>query len=431
MRKLILFCGNGYQFLDFYFPIVLKLRTVFEIHLIFSNSYIGTNLLNLIGTLKSEQTIKAFYLVNFYTEKSIYKRFSNTISFLRSFLCNKGDLVVWSEEYLAISQIILNYFKEKGLIIIILPPGLLHKPIFMEYIKKTGKKENFETKKINKVWRTIREKKVLELLVFSLSFCIKTINSYFFLIKRKIYLFLNYYFYPLYFTGKLLKYNYFSRFMLLMNQSQNVIIVDSFEFKMVELLFPNVSSLYLAKHPYYGFCKKNEYNGKNLLVIVGGPMGNNISDQKLSFWSSTIDKIFKLSSPKEIHIRFHPRETKAAIGSFLQALRQKELDILVIDSIEKSVIENFCNYHGVIGSPSGALRFARNASESIFVIGLIDAINEDFYNKPIAMGDSRGILWLRDGDSFSREELLLSKRPKNQHFSVGEIIIENFCFLDK
>jgi hypothetical protein len=203
-------------------------------------------------------------------------------------------------------------------------------------------------------------------------------------------------------------------------------MTDPYEYKMVKEIFPNIPNVFLARHPSYNICKSKLVNNGNLLIVVGGPIGYELDSEKLSLWINTIETVFKLTSPNEIHLRFHPREMSLPTESFLKALREKNISVKLIDSNTISISEKFCSYLGIIGSPSGALRFARNASLSVFVIGLIDAIHEDFYNKPIALGEISGILWLKNGDQISKELLVSSKGFINKALSVGEILKQNF-----
>jgi hypothetical protein len=426
MKRLFIFCGNGYQFIDFYYPIIKEVYNSSHIVLIFSNSFLYSDLTKKIEQFKIDGIIETYFIVNFYNEKSIYLRFKEVIEFLDKLKFSNQDIVIWPEEFIEISRFVLNYFQENGTRNIILPSGLLYKPIFLEYNKRLGNIKNYEKNKIEKINKKINEKTFIQIIFYSLLYIINIFRSKINSIIKIYSLVLRYYFYPFWFSKKILNYNIFSKYMFLVNKTQDIIMTDPYEYKMVKEIFPDISNVFLAKQPSYNICKNELVNNGNLLVVVGGPIGYNLDSEKLSFWISTIETVSKLSSPNEIHLRFHPRETSSPIESFLNAIKVRNIIVKVIDSNQIPISDNFCSYIGVIGSPSGALRFARNASLSVFVIGLVDAIHEDFYNKPIALGDSSGILWIKKGDQISKESLVSSKGFINNSLSVGEILKQNF-----
>ena len=54
-----------------------------------------------------------------------------------------------------------------------------------------------------------------------------------------------------------------------------------------------------------------------------------------------------------------------------------------LKGLNKSIVDGFEEYMGVVSSPTAALRFVQAASKNIFIIGLIDAAQEGILSNPI------------------------------------------------
>jgi len=185
---------------------------------------------------------------------------------------------------------------------------------------------------------------------------------------------------------------------LLGNNSKHLIVLDSVEFESIKLILPFMK-VYWAKHPRHGAFNNVSKARNKLLVLVGGPMGT-ISDHNLARWVEVVEKVQQLSHPTEICVRNHPREKESLKMRFEDAFRARNIQITTINSAESSIVKGFGEYMGVIGSPSSALKFARTASQEIFVIGLTGTLSSAFFDDPRCLGDTEGIHWFREGDMF-------------------------------
>ena len=72
---------------------------------------------------------------------------------------------------------------------------------------------------------------------------------------------------------------------------------------------------------------------------------------------------------------------------------------------------DICNYVGVLGSPSGALKIFRWATNDTFVICLEDAALQGFAGNSLSMGDTEGIVVINDKkEPIDRIGTLLNKQ---------------------
>jgi hypothetical protein len=123
---------------------------------------------------------------------------------------------------------------------------------------------------------------------------------------------------------------------------------------------------------------------------LGEPIGS-ICNHKIERWVSVVKKIKALKAPSEIHLRNHPRENKFVVKQFQKAFISNNIQTIQINSSEKSIADGFEEYMGVVGSPSTALRFSREAAQNIFVISMADATQQGYFSHPLVQGNIEGI----------------------------------------
>ena len=98
---------------------------------------------------------------------------------------------------------------------------------------------------------------------------------------------------------------------------------------------------------------------------------------------------------------------------FENALLLNNINYTIIDSNNVSIVDNTCNYMGVIGSPSTALKVFRWATKDTFVLCLDDVTLEGINGNCLTISDNKGIKCI-DENTFIDLEML--EPPKNLSF---------------
>ena len=186
---------------------------------------------------------------------------------------------------------------------------------------------------------------------------------------------------------------------------------------------PVFKNIFLTKHPFYErFTSPSKK--KNKLLVAVAAMQSDFTIQKANRWVSIVEEIKKIKSPEEIHLRFHPREFDYVKEQFELLFQSNKIQTLTLDTLEHSIAKNFDDYIGVIGSTSNSLRYARVAASDIFVIGLHGAGPGGGWSLPVCMGDTTGICWLEEGETFTDATLDMPILGKNENPSVAEVLLE-------
>ncbi|MBI5298908.1 MAG: hypothetical protein HY877_01225, partial [Deltaproteobacteria bacterium] len=179
------------------------------------------------------------------------------------------------------------------------------------------------------------------------------------------------------------------------------IFCDPVEVKAHQSLFKD-SKVYLAQYPTYGVCRcQNGQPKKNTILspLSAFIQRDVISEEYLALYYRDFKTVLDQSCAKNIHLRMHPDET----GKWYQILREylslKGLNVSIVDC-EKPIREVMCDYLGVAGSTSSALRNARAACNHAFVIGF-EAVSKFAQGNPrFHFGSSEGIGWINEDGTY-------------------------------
>ena len=192
------------------------------------------------------------------------------------------------------------------------------------------------------------------------------------------------------------------------------IVFDQVEYDNFKTLLPSINNLILAKHPMVGYCKNNKkMNNSNLLVLLPQfTTLDRMSDDKIKKWVSTIKAVKELKNPSQIHLRFHPKENKIFFMQFEKELSLNNIQYTTLNSTEVSIVDTVCDYMGVIGASSQALRIFRWATKGTFVLCL-EGAGDELSEKTYYMGDTEGIIRINENTVIGIDMLT---PPKNLPF---------------
>ena len=221
------------------------------------------------------------------------------------------------------------------------------------------------------------------------------------------------------FTGKIFKYKTYEKITQLSSgKTHAIIFFDELETKVHKLLYRN-ENIYTAQYPIHRKCNCNSNNisEKTILSPLSGwERLDNIPNDVLKLFYRDFKIILSKSGAKSIHLRPHPDFGKNRGSSY--QIRDYHLShgikTVVLDC-NKPISEIVCNYTGVAGFASAALRDARAGCNYAFVIGFT-AVSRYYFNDPkFAFGNSEGIDWINEDGSydpiiFKRKKYLYPKR---------------------
>lgn len=182
---------------------------------------------------------------------------------------------------------------------------------------------------------------------------------------------------------------------------QHYIFCDEIEASAHKALF-KIPMIYVAQHPNMGVCRcgsSSEKKSTILSPLSGFINQNNIAEQYLSLFYRDFKTVLEQSGAKSIHLRIHPDETKRWYISLRDYLAVRGMDVTVVDC-DKPIGEVVCNYLGMAGDSSCALRDGRAACQQAFIVGF-EAVSKFAQKNPkFHFGNSEGIGWINEDGSY-------------------------------
>jgi len=183
-----------------------------------------------------------------------------------------------------------------------------------------------------------------------------------------------------------------------------ILFCDPKEVEAHSRLFNNIN-VKLVKHTGRGYCRCKEINKnrKYILIPLSTPINvDTIPSSELDLYLSAINIAKKEMNFDQIHLRPHPRD----YGKWSEYLN----NFLIKNNINCKLVSNkepiwkiACEYEGIIGESSNALRDAANSCENCFVIGLEKLSFHRYDNPRFVFGLGRNIYWIdKDGNYDSR-----------------------------
>ena len=426
MKNVLIFLGNGYTFDNFHEFIIRDLNGKCNVYLIVEQGYLSESVVKQVEHLKELDLIKEYYLTNFHKSPSIFQQYKSCFSFLEAIKKTKIDLYLVGEEGSIILCFMMQYFRAKG-VIIVAAEIILRPVLFRDYFrandtfipkwsrnKQTSIDRGYWHHVTTRIIGKLREKSLREIL---LGIANRTVASKH-MILQKWRAFLGYRIIPTFKIGRYIKP---PGVYLIGDYCDYLIVNDVVEYESSKLLLRKTKGVFLARHPAYGCYEHSRGREKNkILVLLGGDIKY---DWVIQRWTEIIEDASRLVMPLEIHLRFHPRDTKLVRKAFQDALDRKFIRYVVIDSVRTGLREGFCQYVGVISTISSSLRFFKAVASNIFIIGVADIV-DGLYSEPSALGSTEGIRWLRSGQRLTREMLSPQMHIKDDHPTYADVLLE-------
>jgi len=170
-------------------------------------------------------------------------------------------------------------------------------------------------------------------------------------------------------------------------------------------------------------CKKTTNNNYVLCVLSGWEKDKYLPEDILFLYARELQTVLTESDSQAVHLRPHPSSPEDGWSKQLLCYLRDRGIIADIVSCEKTISSVACNYNGVVGFASAALRDARRSCDSIFVVGFssISKYHFHFKDPSFAFGNSEGIGWIDEDGNHDPMIFINEYRPKKRA-NLGEIV---------
>ena len=182
---------------------------------------------------------------------------------------------------------------------------------------------------------------------------------------------------------------------------EHYIFCDKMEVEAFKVLF-GTHRVYLAQHPVEGICHCRAGIQDKFAILsplTGFPPGNVVMEKYLSIFYRDLKMVFECTHAKSIHLRCHPREKTGWPQQLRDFLTAHGMHVEIVDC-GRPIQEIMCNYMGIAGVTSIALRVGRASCQCAFVVGFEAASEFIETNARFRFGDSTGIGWINKDGSY-------------------------------
>lgn len=201
------------------------------------------------------------------------------------------------------------------------------------------------------------------------------------------------------------------------DQFDAVAFLDPLEARAYAALYGN-PEMFVVEHPVKGNCRCGVSHGAREAILspLSGFMGSDdVPAPMLELYRRDLGAAMGESGAREVHLRLHPRETGRWPQQLVAFLGLHGIEARIVDP-SRPIREIACDYAGVVGFASAALRDARGSCDEAFVVGMTAVSKVLFSNPQFIFGDSEGIGWIgEDGsyapDTFRRGRFAAPVRP--------------------
>ena len=433
-KKNLLISWPSRNFLEVIKPLLNELKINYNIFLLLSDVSTPPELINTLNLLKSESVIKKYYItpphLKILKNFLFYKKITPELKAFNIDIWLLPTEILPNERYLAervlpvqctsvimwVSMTFL-FLYNKNIVQKLLAgekipdsspireKPLKHNRYFFQRLKKVIKKKDFKI-----------------IIIWGINNLLRGIKI---LLKRMIHL-KSRYIYPLLFTGRIFKFGTYDQMTQLgSGRSDAVIFFDSLEAKVHKLLYKNCE-VYTAQYPTFRKCNCSSSNFSKKIILSplsGWEEKNRLSEDVLKLFYRDFRIVISQSGAEGIHLRPHPDFGQN--GSWSIQMR----DYLIGHGVKASIVdcnEPFrkvaCNYIGVAGFGSAALRDARAACNNAFIVGFT-AVSKYYFNDPkFGYGNSEGIGWINEDGSYNPQIFERKKHVPPKRKTVPEIL---------
>jgi len=422
--QILVYCGAGYSFSEYFRPIVNSLIGDCQIEFLQGDYHLTAATIRSLEEL-SEQESFSYKIVQALGRNLSIFDFHQQIHRMIDTLSKKTfDLLIVSTDFNLVDRYLINFARSKGIRTVIVHSNIMHSEVLRRYRKVMGITDEapLPQELSAKLTKLRNSKNKINFIFYYLSRRLE-------LLPKKITLWwgevLNYYLWPAIFSKTVFMKNKYDKFCFTSGRVDNVICYDPMDVAALKQVVPAVKNVYLAKHPStdYSFDISQDTSRKLLVLLTSYLV--ELPESQFAFWRDSIKKLSEMTAIDEIHLRFHPR-TKAELTwpkKLISAINNLDLRLEIVDNNKDSLAESAANYAGVLGTVSGSIRTVR-ASCKGFVIGLLKAGGDSLslLDQDWMLGASEGISWVDSAEEIQAKQLKPFSPSEIERPTTAEII---------
>ena len=210
-------------------------------------------------------------------------------------------------------------------------------------------------------------------------------------------------------------------------RSDAYIMCDELEVEAHKILF-ETENVFLARYPSLDDCRcVKDTRGKRTILcpLTGWEQSEFIPDDVLALYYRDLHNVLMETGATNFHLRLHPefRPDGGWAGQIQGYLSERGIDCEVV-GCERPITEIVCNYLGVVGAASSALRDVRANCEYAFVVGLVGVSKIYLADPKFVFGKSDGIGWIEEDGSYEPRIFDRRDHTPSDRKGISDIVIE-------
>jgi len=422
--QILMFCGNGYSFGEYFKPIIEDLIGDYRIKFLQADYHMTALTIKSLEDFSKREKF-SYQIVHALNRQDSRFNYHREISRLIENLSKESfNSLIVNTDFNLIDRYLISFAKSKRIKVVVIHANVMHSQVLRSYRKNMGIRDQRplpqEFKgKISKL-RDSQNK-----IGFIFSYIFKRVVSF----PQKISLhwrkFMNYYLWPGFFSRIIFPENKYDRFHFTCGRADRVICYDPMEVEALKTAVPTVRNVYLARHPS-SFYRRTLSEGapKKLLVLLTSYL-TELPPEQFHFWIESIKRIVKKVDLDQIDLRFHPRTDKKLTWpkKLIETISNLGVKLEIVDNDKDPLAESAANYVGVVGTVSGSIRTARTSCKG-FVIGLLKAGGDSLslLDQDWMLGASEGISWVETAEEIQDKHLKPFSPSEIDRPTVAEVI---------
>ncbi|MDD3296563.1 MAG: hypothetical protein PHU64_04295 [Candidatus Omnitrophica bacterium] len=439
-KKLLISWGNPYIFYEAILPLLPKLAKNFRVSVILQDTFALPKIFETLSVMAKEGVIEEYWKAP--DNRQMLKKHLFIKSKLKIWRSKNFDVFLSGSMVQSLDRYLLECVLPDACVRVCLWTALTYlllkedfaKQILFgrrknhEFPKRTeqnSKRTGFFRKLLMKIKNSGSLPKFLKIIIWSIK---DYVYNVIIAVRKKINIALDRYLFPKLLAGKIFPLDSYAEFTQIASEKSSDIFIfcDEVEKKVFQGIFKKAKA-YVAKYPAQGACRCKDFSRKNKAILVPVTTGFSgrfeLSEEKMSLFYRDIKATLFHTGAEVVHLRRHPRDRSRWADNLQKYLQDRGIKVECV-GYERPIREIMCDYIGMAGFASSALRDARACCDYAFVVGFT-AISKNYVDNPeFLFGDSDGIGWIKDDGSFNPVIFERNKYNASDKKTIEEILLE-------